>query len=389
MIDYDPFAHRLHEDPYPTYRRLRDEAPAYFSSEHGFWALSRYADVRRASRDRQVFSSEGGVVVEDIGDVALPMLVGMDDPDHRRLRDLVKDRWTRRRILALEKPIRELARGFVAGFSRRGRADLMAQLAGLLPMAVICELLSVPARDRDFLQDRADTLVLRDDGVSGVPEAGKEGFRDIYAYFDKLAAERGSDPGRDMLGTLVAAERDGTLSHDELLGFCFLLIVAGNETTMKLIGNLAYYLAQHPEQRARLVSDPARIPRAVEETLRYDLPVQLTARTLTRDVELHGQTLGRGQKVALLLASANRDERQFEAPDRFDVDRDASGHLGFGIGIHFCLGASLARLEARIAVEELLAELPEYDVSATGAKRVHAASVRGFATLPIEFEPAR
>ncbi|HXZ86769.1 MAG TPA: cytochrome P450, partial [Myxococcota bacterium] len=211
---------------------------------------------------------------------------------------------------------------------------------------------------------------------------------DIYAYFDKLLAERSGATDDDLLGVLAQAERDGLLSHDELLGFCFLLIVAGNETTMKLIGNLAYYLAQHPAQRRRLVEDPSRLPAAVEETLRYDLPVQLTARTLTRDVELHGQTLRAGEKVALLLASANRDERQFPEPDRFDIERDASGHLGFGIGIHFCLGASLARLEARLALEALLERIPEYRVDPAGARRVHAASVRGFASLPVEFARA-
>ncbi len=387
MIDYDPFAYQLHADPYPTYRRMRDEAPAHYSPEHGFWSLSRYADVRRANKDPAAFSSEGGVVVEDIS-FALPMIVGMDEPDHGRLRDLVKRRWTKRRILELEKPIRELARGFLDGFAGRGRADVMAELAGRLPMAVICELLSVPARDREYLLDRADTLVLREDRVNAVPEQSREGFRDIYAYFDKLVAERSGAPGDDLLGELISAERDGVISHDELLGFCFLLIVAGNETTMKLIGNLVYYLDEHADQRARLVADPSGIPNAIEEGLRYDLPVQLTARTLTRDVELHGQRMRAGEKVVLLLASANRDERQFRDPDRFDVTRDASGHLGFGIGLHFCLGASLARLEARIALEELLARLPDYRVDREGAHRVHAASVRGFATLPVEFSPA-
>ena len=385
MLDYDPFAHRLHDDPYPTYRRMRDEAPAYFSPAHGFWALSRYSDVRRASRDPRTFSSQGGVVVEDISEFALPMLVSMDDPAHERLRDLVKRRWTRRRIHALEGTIRALARGFVARFAGTGRADLMTELAGLLPMAVICELLSVPVHDRLYLQDRADTLVLRDDGVNSVPGAARQGFTDIYAYFDQLVAARGSAARDDLLGVLVSAKHDGLLSHDELLGFCFLLIVAGNETTMKLIGNLAYYLAEYPAQRRRLLQEPALVPSAVEETLRYDLPVQLTARVLTRDLELHGQKLRAGEKVALLLASANRDERQFTEPDRFDIGRDASGHLGFGIGIHFCLGASLARLEARLALEALLERIPEYRIDRTGARRVHAASVRGFASLPIEF----
>ncbi len=385
MIEYDPFAHQLHEDPYPTYKRLRDQAPLYFSPSHDFWALSRYADVRRAQKDPSTFSSQGGVVVEDISGFALPMLVGMDEPNHGRVRALVNRRWTTGRILELEKSIRELTQGFIARFAGAGHAELMAQLAGLLPMAVICELLSVPARDRDFLLGRANKLVHRDDGVNAVPDASKQSFLDIYAYFDKRAAERSGSPGNDMFGLLVAAERDGSLSHDELLGFCFLLIVAGNETTMKLIGNLVYYLGIFPDQRKRLVDEPSRIPNAVEETLRYDLPVQLTARTLTRDVELHGQKMRAGEKVALLLASANRDERQFKDPDRFDIDRDSSGHLGFGLGMHFCLGASLARLEARIVLEELLQRIPEYRVDRAGTRRVHAASVRGFETLPIEF----
>jgi cytochrome P450 len=385
MLDYDPFAYRIHDDPYPTYRRLRDEAPLFFSPAHGFWALSRYADVRRASQDPVTFASRGGVVVEDIS-FALPMLVTLDDPDHQRLRDLVKRRWTKRRMLELEGPIRALARGFVARFAGSGRAELIEDLAGRLPMAVICELLAVPERDREYLRERADTLILRDDGVNAVPQSSRQGFLDIYAYFDKRIAERSGAASEDLFGLLIGAERDGLLSHEELLGFCFLLIVAGNETTMKLIGNLAYYLDLHPEQRARLVRDPGLIPAAVEETLRYDLPVQLTARTLTRDVELHGQKLRAGDKVALLLASANRDERQFPDPDRFDIGRDASAHLGFGIGIHFCLGASLARLEARLALEALLERVPDYRVDRAGARRVHAASVRGFAALPIEFD---
>jgi len=384
VIEYDPFAYQVQADPYPVYKRLRDEAPLFFSSEHGFWALSRYEDVLRAHKDPETYSSRGGVVVEDIS-FALPMLVGMDEPDHGRLRDLVKRRWTKRRILDLERPIRQLARDFVGAFSGKGRAEVMEQLAGRLPMAVICELLSVPAHDREYLRQLADMLVLREDGVSAVPEQNRQGFREIYAYFDKLISERGDVRRGDMLGELIDAERAGALSRDELLGFCFLLIVAGNETTMKLIGNLVYYLDVHPEQRELLVADPGRIPDAVEETLRYDLPVQLTARTLERDVELHGQTMRAGDKVALLLASANRDERRFPEPDRFDVERDASGHLGFGIGLHFCLGASLARLEARVAIEELLARVPRYEVDRGAAHRVHAASVRGFATLPISF----
>ena len=384
MLDYDPFAYRTQDDPYPVYRRMRDEAPLYFSQRHGFWALSRYADVHHALKDGATFSS-GRLLLEDVSEVALPMIVGMDDPDHGRVRDLLKHRWTRRRVWALEAPVRALARGFLERFASSGRVDVMTEYAGLLPMAVISELLAVPERDRAWLQERADTLLTREDEVEALPETSKQAFRDIHAYFDARIAERGRDPGDDMLGVLIAARRDGLLSHPELLGFCFLLIIAGNETTMKLIGNLVWCLAEDPAARARLAAEPARIPRAIEEALRHDAPVQMRPRTLTRDAELHGRKLREGETVALLLASANRDERQFTDPDRFDIERDASGHLALGIGAHFCLGASLARLEARIALEELLARIPEWEIETSGARRIHTPSVRGFTHLPIRF----
>jgi cytochrome P450 len=384
MLDYDPFAYRTQDDPYPVYRQMRAEAPLYFSERHGFWALSRYADVRRALKDARTFSS-GRLLLEDISEVALPMLVGMDDPDHTRVRDLLKRRWTQRRILDLEPRIRALSRGFVADLARGGQAEVVGQLAGRLPLAVICELLSVPERDRDYLQERADTLLAREDGVEALPEASKRGFLDVHAYFDARVAERGADPGDDMLGVLISAERDGLLSHAELLGYCFLLIIAGNETTMKLIGNLVYSLAGEPALCARLAAEPSRIPRAVEEALRHDTPVQMRPRNLTCDVALHGHELRAGETVALLLGSANRDERQFPEPDRFDPERDASGHLAFGIGAHFCLGAALARLEARIALEAFLERIPEYRIDHAGIRRVHTPSVRGFERLPIEF----
>src|SRR5262245_5147234 len=384
MLDYDPFAYSTQDDPYPIYRRMRDEAPLYFSERHGFWALSRYADVRRALKDADTFSS-GRLLLEDISEVALPMIVGMDDPDHSRVRDLLKRRWTKHHIFALEGRVRVLARGFLERIAPSGHADAMTDYAGLLPMAVISELLAVPERDRAWLQERADTLLTREDGAEALPETSKQGFRDVHAYFDARIAERGPDPGDDMLGLLIAARRDGVLSHPELLGFCFLLIIAGNETTMKLIGNLVWCLAADPAASARLAADPTRIPRAIEEALRHDSPVQMRPRTLTRAAELHGQKLREGETVALLLASANRDERQFADPDVFDIERDASGHLGLGIGAHFCLGASLARLEARIALEELLARIPEWEIDAPGVRRVHTPSVRGFTHLPIRF----
>jgi cytochrome P450 len=387
-VYYDPFSHELHEDPYPVYKRLRDEAPAYFNPKHEFWALSRYADVRAALKDPRTFCSGRGILLEDIDDLALPMIVGMDPPDHTRLRDIVKRSWTPRRIAHLEAPVRKLARSYLDGFASSGRGDIMADFAGLLPMAIISEILSVPEKDRDMLRMWADELVERDDGVKAVPEPSRQVFPRFYAYFEKMIGERGEDSRDDLLGLLIAAERQGELTSDELLGFCFLLIVAGNETTMRLIGNAVYQLSRHPEQRSRLIDDPSLIRGSVEEVLRYDSSVHFQVRTLTRDVELHGERLKEGQKVALLIAAANRDERQFADPDRFDVGRDASGHLGFGIGLHFCLGSPLARLETMVSLQEILSRIPDFEVDLGGLEWMHSSNVRGFSRVPITFTPA-
>ena len=384
-LRYDPFSYEIHENPYPIYRRLRDEAPAYFDETHGFWALSRYADVHRALHDHETYCSGRGFLLEDIDDFTLPMLLGMDPPDHGRLRGTISRALTPRRVAMLEEPIRTRCRTLVDVFAPRGRADLIGEFAALLPMWVISRLLGVPAGDQDELRGLADTMVHRDDGTRGVPVAGKEAAARIYAYFEQLLAERGSDDGDDLLSLLLAAERAGEISHLEIVGFCFLLVIAGNETTTKLLGNLADLLTRHPTVQSCLVATPGLIPNAIEEMLRYDTSTHMMARTLTRDVELHGRRMEAGRKVALLLASANRDERRWRDPDVFDVTRDTADHLAFGFGAHFCLGAALARLEARVALEELLARLPDFAVEPAGLVRVHSGNVRGYSAVPIRF----
>ena len=386
-VRYDPFSYEIHEDPYPIYRRLRDEAPAYRDETHGFFALSRYADVRAALHDPATYCSGRGFLLEDIDDFTLPMLLGMDPPDHTRLRATVSRALTPRRVAMLEEPIRQRCRSSIDAFAPRGEAELIGELAGVLPMWVISRLLRVPDGDQDTLRRLADTMVHRDDATRGVPPAGKQAAAEIYAYFERLLAERGSDDTDDLLSLLLAAERAGEISHLEILGFCFLLIIAGNETTTKLLGNLADQLTREPAVRARLAADPALVPRAIEEMLRFDTSTHMMARTLTRDVELHGRRMEAGRKVALLLASANRDERRWHDPDRFDLDRDPSDHVAFGFGLHFCLGAALARLEARVALEELLARLPDFAVQRSGLVRVHSGNVRGYGVVPIRFTP--
>jgi hypothetical protein len=388
MALYDPFAYAIHENPYPIYKRLRDEAPAYYNEELDFYALSRYDDVRNALLDHETYCSGKGFVIEDMGALPFPMVLGMDPPDHTRVRGTISRALTPRRVAALEEPIRRRARGLLDRLAPRGRGDIIGDFGAILPMAVISELLCVPEADRDELRILADDMVHREDHIKGIPPKGVAAAGKIIGYFEQMLRDRARAPGDDLLSLLLAAEARGELSHAELVGFCFLLIIAGNETTTKLIGNMAYQLHLHPDQRQRLVVDPALIPNAVEEVLRYEPSTHMMARTLTRDVALHGQTMKKDKKVAVILASANRDERYWERPDVFDVGRDVGGHLAFGVGLHHCLGASLARLEARVSFEEILARIPAFTVDVGGLERVHSGNVRGFSKVPITFGPS-
>jgi cytochrome P450 len=388
-LEYDPYSYEIHDDPFPVYRRLRDEAPAYFNEQRGFWALSRYDDVRAATNDWRTFTSSEGITLEPLRKGTEPHIIEMDPPRHTQLRALVNRAFTPGRIARLEEPIRARTRALIASFAGRGHIDLIGDFAALLPMAVISEMLGVAPADQDRLRHAADALLHREPDSDELTPAGIEGATTLYGYFDDLIRERQTRPGGDdLLSVLVAEEEQGTtLSHSELLGFCFLLIIAGNETTTKLLGNAVFLLAENPHERNAVARDPALIAGAVEETLRYDTSTQVMARSLTRDLEMHGEQMRAGTKVLLLYGSANRDERHWPDADRFDVRRDGAGHLAFGHGIHHCLGAALARLEARVALEELLPVLGDYEVDAEHARRVHSGNVRGFASLPLRFTP--
>jgi cytochrome P450 len=253
-------------------------------------------------------------------------------------------------------------------------------------MDVISELLGVPPEDRGELRTWADLVVHRDEGVQGMPPAATQAALRMLQYFTVMLADRKARPRDDLTGALLQAELDGDrLSDREIIGFLFLMIVAGNETTTKLLGNALYWLSRNPEARRQVEVDSARIPHWVEETLRYDNSTQALARILARDVELHGEKLRAGEKVVLLVGSANRDERAFPDPDRFDLDRDTTRSLAFGQGAHFCLGAALARLEGRVALEEALRRLRGFELESEGIVRVHSVNVRGFAALPIRY----
>jgi cytochrome P450 len=384
---YDPYAYEIHEDPYPTYKRLRDEAPAYYNPHLDFYALSRFHDVWNAIQAWDTFSSAEGVSLERGSGARPPMIIAMDPPRQQKLRRLVSKAFTPRRVAELEPTVRALTRKYLEPVISRGAGDFIQDFAAKLPMDVISTMMGVAESDQDMLREWADTLLHREEGKSEIPKAGLEASGKLARYFAQDLARRRSQPGDDLISALLDAEVDGErLTDAEIVGFCFLLVIAGNETTTKMLGNAIVLLDRHPDQRAWLVSNPGTLAGAVEEVLRYDNSTQMLARVLTRDVSLHGTTVRAGKKLLLLIGSANRDERAVERPDEFDVRREPS-HLAFGHGLHVCLGASLARLEGRVALEEVLPRMPDYAVDTAGLVRVHSANVRGYSQVPIRFTP--
>jgi len=392
MVEFSPYAYEIHEDPYPTYRALREHAPVYRNDEIGFWALSRYADVLGAFKEPLTFSNAQGVSLErsSMGDAsAVASFLAMDPPRHDHMRALVSRGFTPRRVADLEPRVRALTTHYIDQFIAAGRCDFIQDFAGKLPMDVVSELLGVPPADRDALRHWADTVLHREAGKAEIPQASIEAAMRLLGYFAELLAERKRQRGSDLVSALLEAEIDGGhLGDREIVAFLFLMIIAGNETTTKLLGNALYWIWKNPNQREIVRHDASLIPNWIEETLRYDGSTQMLARTVAHDVQLHGHTLRAGDKLLLLIGSANRDERVFDAADTFDIRRDTSQHLAFGKGTHFCLGASLARLEARVALEELQARLPDFEIDAAQLVRVHSANVRGFASMPIAFTPA-
>jgi cytochrome P450 len=384
VVRFNPYSYEFHDDPFPVYRQLRDEAPSYHDDELGFWALSRYDDVVRALHDPDTFCSRFGITLE--ADNPLPMMLTTDPPDHTALRRLVSRAFTPRRVADLEPAIRTLSCNYLDALGDRPSVDLIADYAALLPMDVISKLLGVPDGDQGQLREWSDALLHREEGDMAVTPAGIDAAYQLYKYFSAFVAERRVDPGDDDLAAaLVAAESaDERLTDDQVVGFLFLLIIAGNETTTKLLGNCLLALQRFPSERAKVLADPARIPDAVEEILRFETSTQLMARTLTRDVELHDRKMPEGDKVLLLLGSGNRDERVWDRPDVYDIDRSwPTHHLAFGHGIHVCLGAALARLEMRVSLEEFLARHPGYEIDEGALERMHSGNVRGYSRMPI------
>ncbi|NLU83314.1 cytochrome P450 [Rhodococcus sp. HNM0569] len=387
---FDPYDYAFHEDPYPIYRTLRDEHPLYHNTDLGFWALSRHADVFAAVRDAKRLSNANGVSLDPAarGPHAYRVMsfLAMDDPRHLRVRNLVSRGFTPRRIKEMEGRIRELAVAHLDAALEHGRFDFVAEFAGKLPMDVISELMGVPEEDRDRIRGLADAVMHREENLLDVPQSAAEASMELIVYYTDMIAQRRRQRTDDLTSALLDAEIDGdALAEEEIVAFLFLMVIAGNETTTKLLANAVYWGWRFPDQMRQVAADHDLVPAWAEETLRYDTSSQLVARTATTDIELHDGTIPEGDIVLLLLGSANRDPRVFDSPDTFDIHRDMGRSLAsFGAGSHFCLGAHLARLEADVALRELLARAGSIEVDEENAVRVHSSNVRGFAELPVE-----
>lgn len=386
-FEYDPYSYEIDEDPYPIYRRLRDEAPLYRNERLDFWALTRFDDCLGAFLDWQSFSSAQGTVLELMGDERLAgsMIIFMDPPRQTRYRNLVSKAFTPARIRGLSQQIREIAIGHLAKLEGRDHFDVVEEFTTRLPMDVISSMLGIPAEDRDQVRELSNAVLHRDPGNPLPTEAGFAAMGRLHEYMQGHLDARRKRPQDDMTSVLVEAEVEGhRLSDAEIRGFVQLLAAAGNETVTKLLASAFYWLDRQPDQRRLLIDEPALCENAVEEFLRFDPPSHYQGRVVTREVTLHGETLPEGAKVLIVNGASGRDERKFRDPDRLDVRREIDVHLGFGYGRHICLGASLARMETRIALEEFFARWPEYAVREGGARRMHSSNVRGFAGLELE-----
>jgi len=377
-IAWDPA--RYIEDPYPVYRRLRDEAPAHYTAARDCWTISRYDDIRALlMRDAELFRIRPQFFVDPVPEISIS---AMDPPRHDRMRKLVFDGFTLAAVRRLEPGIRELVNRCMDEFVERGSCDVYADLAARVPCDVISTMVGLPVPDHLPVRELADRVVR-----AARPDLE---LAKLYDYFRGVLRERRRAPGReDLMGQLMEVAVDGDrLDDEEIVDFCVLLIIAGNETTTDLITTAVHLLGEHPEEWRRLVGDPSAIPGAVEEVLRFDSPVQYALRKLRSDLDFLGCPMREGQLVCLLYSSGNRDPRRYPDPDRFDVRRRPAAILSFGRGIHVCLGAQLARLEARVLISEMIRRIPEYELVPDGAKRLKDYHVRGFLKLAIRFAPA-
>ncbi|HAC81729.1 MAG: cytochrome P450 [Candidatus Binatia bacterium] len=388
---YDPYDYAIDANPHPVWQRLREEAPLYYNEKLDFYALSRFDDVWDASIDHDTFSSAHGTVLEVISDNVNygPMMIWLDPPDHTQLRKLVGRAFTPRRIRSLEERIRELSADYLDPLVEQGRFDFVEDFGARLPVMVIGALLGLPADQQEQVRAWTDSLLHIEPGETQLNVNSQDASKNLRDLFQREITARRKAPRDDLMSDLLASEielPDGKrrrLNDEELHAFVALLSGAGNETVARLLGWAGVVLAQYPEQRERLIEDPSLIPNGIEELLRYEAPSPIQARYVTRPIVLHGQEVPAGSKMALMTGSAGRDPREYPDPDTFDVGRSFSRHVAFGFGIHFCLGASLARMEGRVALEEALRRFPRWEIDEGGLEMVHTSTVRGYSRVPV------
>ncbi|MCT7661184.1 cytochrome P450 [Mycobacterium deserti] len=393
-VEFDPFSQDFFDGAYDTYRRLRNEAPIYYNAQWDFWALTRYDDVAPATKDYETFSSAKGATLDMVKahDGAIPVpkvIISMDPPEHQKMRRLVSNVFTPRAIAALEDMVCEKVYERVDALNPDS-FDVVADFSALFPNEVITTMLGVPKEDRDQIRRWLDLLLERRPGEIAVPRRGYEASMNTGLYYYDLVQQRRAAPQDDMISRLIETEieRDGVvekLTDVDITGFATMLGGAGAETVTKLVGNAMVAFADFPDQWRKLREDRSKIPAAVEELLRYEAPSQYQVRTATRDVTYYGTTIPEGAAVLLVTGAATRDERMFDDPDRLDIDRERKMgfNLAFGYGIHSCLGAALARMESRIALNALLDLVPEYEVDRDGLRRVAMSNVCGFSNVPV------
>jgi len=394
-MEYNPLSPEVQDNPYPYYAELRDKTPVAWVEPLRCWAVSRYQDVDYAIKHPQLFSSAKWLG-QSLGDLKplpeVPWMLETDPPDHTRLRRLVNKAFTPRMVGLLEPRIRGVARQLLAPLQKRGEFDFVRELSGPLPVITIAEMLGIePERRLDFKR-WSDHIVRASNRPNDEAERTeiRHSNAEMQAYLTDAIARRRREPREDLLTALVRAEEEQQrLTADEVLAMTLLILLAGNETTTNLLGNVLLTLLAHPDDLATVRADRSLVPSLIEEVLRYDSPIQVVFRRMTQDVQLSGTTLAEGAAVFLLLGSANRDEQQFPDADRFDVRRNRRDHVAFGYGIHYCLGAELARLEARMALETLLFECPAFVPATEQPQRVSSVLIRGPRTLPLRFATTR
>jgi cytochrome P450 len=391
-VEFDPFSSTFFDDPYEMYRRLRDESPVYYSETYGFYALSRHDDVCAASKDWATFSSARGTDLSTLSaELAEPIeaLIMMDPPKHDRLRALVSRVFTPRAVTALEPMVREVIDEQLGTLDGRTTFDAVADFTGPFPVEIISRMLGVPVGERQQIREWLDVCLHREPGQVHPNAEGRTAMIAMGTYMYELALAKRAHPGDDMLSDLLECEVDDgaggstRLTDVEIAGFAALLGGAGAETVTKLLGNAFVLFARNPEQYRKVVDDPTRIPAAIEEILRILPPAQYQGRFSVQDSAWHGGTIPAGHPVLLVTGAALRDERVIDRPAEFDIERPPSLALGFGYGIHSCLGAALARMESRIALEQMVKRWPEFVIDEDGLQRVHMSNVAGYANVPV------